>query len=127
DLLRLHQFFDRKPVFASMRAHLVDNRGGNVVEGLGAARTAVENPRCTGVIQKMQIDVYDIVDIDEVPHLTTILVAIPASEKAYMPFLQELLHVVERYGSHAPLMLFPWSVHVEIAQPDHRRRQRVQA
>src|SRR5690606_28168546 len=72
---------------------------------------------------EMQIDVHHVVDMNEVAHLSAVIVTVPAAEQAHVAVLYELIEVVEGYRRHATFVLFLRPIHVEVTQTDHRRSQ----
>src|SRR5690606_37449504 len=87
--------------FAARTTNTVHHGGGNIVERLGAARAAIEYAGDFRVVDEMQIDVHHVVDMNEVAHLSAVIVTVPAAEQAHVAVLYELIEVVEGYRRHA--------------------------
>src|SRR6266853_2025039 len=63
----------------------VDRRHGDVVEALRPPRADVENTRQLGMVQKMQIDLGDVLDRDEVAALLSVPVSPRPGEGTHAP------------------------------------------
>src|SRR5690606_31658137 len=92
--------------FAPVTPDGIHHAGSHIIEGLGSTCTAIEDARDFRVVNEVQIDFDHIIHVDEVPHLSTITITVPAPEQTHMPFLLELVEVVKSNGSHPALMLF---------------------
>ena len=76
-------FIGNQPVSPPENVTLVesDNRIGDIIKGLAAASTGIEEARDLGVIQKPQIKLGDVADVDKIPALFAVSVAIAAFKK----------------------------------------------
>src|SRR5256885_4999316 len=108
-------------------AAAVDRSERHVVEALRAPRADVEDTRHLGVVEKMQVDLDDVLDRDEVAALLAVPVPPRPDEGAHAPLRCILIEEVPGHGSHTALVPFVRAVHVEVAEPGDLRARFAQA
>src|SRR5690606_21565699 len=64
--------------------------------------------------------------MDEVAHLTTISISIPAAKQTNTALLAELVEIMKSDRCHTAFVLFSWAIDIKITQTDHRRSQCIQ-
>ena len=102
-------------------ATAIHRRHGHLVETLCPARTQVEDTRLLGVIEKEQIDLGHILDVDKITHLTAIGIAMRTCKQLHLALGSVLIEIMERDRCHAPLVLLARAINVEVAEPDDLR------
>ena len=89
------------------------------VETLRPPRTQIEDARFFRMVEKVQIDLGHIADIDEIALLFAIGVTVAALEKPYLTVSTELVVMMKSHRGHAPFVRFPRAIDVEVAESDH--------
>src|SRR5439155_4275367 len=105
----------------------VDRGERHVVEALGAPRADVENTRHLGMVEKMQVDLDDVLDRDEVAALLAVPVPPGTDKGTHAPFRRILVEEMPGHRRHAALVPFVGAVHVEVAEPGDLRARFAQA
>src|SRR5882672_5606520 len=79
------------------------------------------------MIEKMQIDLGDVLDRDEVAALLAVPVPSGPDKGAHAPLRRVLVEEVPGHGSHTALVPFVGTIHVEVAEPGDLRARFAQA
>ncbi len=95
---------------------MLDHRFGHVLERLGATGTTVEDAGVLRVLPEPQVYLADVVDIDEVTHLTAVGETVATFEQLGILALLHLSIEVEGNGGHGAFMLLARAVDVEILE-----------
>jgi len=109
-----------RDVFDLALAVPVDYRPGDLIEGLGPAGADVENAALLRVIEKPEVHVDHVADIDEIALLLAVRVAVDPFEQAGFFLLAHLAVEMKRGAAHRALVLFPRPVDVEITEARDR-------
>ncbi len=100
---------------------MLDHRFGHVLERLCTAGTTVEDAGVLRVLPEPEVYLADVIDIDEVTHLTTVREAIATFEQLGILALLHLGIEVEGNGGHGAFMLLARAVDVEVLEADNLR------
>ncbi len=74
----------------------------------------------------MQVPRDDIVDVNKVPALLAVRVAVARLEQPHATVAAKLIEVVKRHRGHPPLVRLAWAINVEVSEPYHWNTQRCQ-
>ena len=110
-------FFEAESGLTLGFAKRIDHGKRHVVEGLGAARTAVVDAG-DGLVEEVHEHVHDVVDVDEVAQLGAVVVAEATFEELHFTRATVLEVLVVGDARHAAFVLLVRAVHVEVAQAD---------
>src|SRR5690554_276463 len=97
----------------------MDHRFTDGLEWLRTTGPEVENARLSGVVEKPQIDVDHISDIDEVATLHARFIAIPGTEQAQILATTDLGVVMISHTRHLAFVLLTRTIDVEVAEAHH--------
>src|SRR5947207_7204093 len=108
-------------------AAAVDRGERHVVEALRPPGAGVEDARQLGVVEKVQVDLDDVLDRDEVAALLAVPVPPRPDKGTHAPLRRILVEKMPGHRRHADLVPFVHAVHVEVAEPGDLRARFAQA
>src|SRR3990167_4625523 len=100
----------------------MDNRAGNVIEGLRPACAQIENAGHAGVVKEPQVHRYHVVNKDEVTHLCSCGIAAVVSKQLDLALSPKLVKLMKGDAGHAAFVLLVRPIDIEVAKTHHLAR-----